>query len=265
MSFDPTVDPLLVRDHWDSRAGLGETAGSRDLIAKELEVRVLCGYLADGIRVLDAGCGNGQTALELARRFAVVVDGFDFAPAMVEAAESAAALSAAPGLRGRVRFRVADVTDASVTLGSLPAYDVVVTERLLINLGDWGSQAAALERLARLVAPGGVLVALENTQDGLDALNVLRGAAGLEAIEPPWHNRYLRDAEVAALELPGLALVRAERHSSAYYLLSRVVNAWLAAREGAEPEYDAPVNRLALLLPPIGVAGQGCVWAWRRG
>ena len=53
-------------------------------------------------------------------------------------------------------------------------------------------------------------------------------------------------------------------YSSTYYFLSRVVNAWEAAQSGKDPDYDAPVNQLALKLPPIGDFGQGRLWLWRK-
>jgi hypothetical protein len=43
-----------------------------------------------------------------------------------------------------------------------------------------------------------------------------------------------------------------------------VANAWLAARENKDPDYEAPINQLALLLPPIGKFGQGRLWLWRK-
>ena len=52
--------------------------------------------------------------------------------------------------------------------------------------------------------------------------------------------------------------------SSTYAFLSRVVNAWLAKKEGEEPSYDAPVNKLALELPAFGGIGQTKIWVWRK-
>jgi cyclopropane fatty-acyl-phospholipid synthase-like methyltransferase len=48
---------------WNSRAGLGQWAGSRDVIAKQLEVEAIATYVRDGMRVLEVGCGNGITAI----------------------------------------------------------------------------------------------------------------------------------------------------------------------------------------------------------
>jgi hypothetical protein len=104
----------------------------------------------------------------------------------------------------------------------------------------------------------------ENSADGLECINKLRSDAGLENITAPWHNRYMHDSEIESLSIPGVALENINYFSSTYYFLSRVVNAWLAAREGVSPSYDAPVNKLALSLPPIGKMGQGRIWVWRK-
>ena len=104
----------------------------------------------------------------------------------------------------------------------------------------------------------------KNSKVGLDHLNKLRISAGLETISPPWHNVYLADDLVASLEMPGVNLVDVEPFSATYYFLSRVVNAWLAIKEGKQPAYDAPVNQLALGLPSFGECAQGKLWVFER-
>ena len=252
------AQPRDVRAFWDERAGLGEWAGTRDVIAKQLEMEAICGHVRDGMRILEVGCGNGITAIEIARRFNVELTGSDFAPQMVVAAN---ALLSGQTLRGQVRFEVGDVRDMSACH---ERYDLIYTERVLINLPDGNTQAQAIRHITDLLIPGGLYVMCENTQDGLDRLNALRGGIGLEAITPPWHNRYLRESEIAALTLPGITLESIEDYSSTYYFLSRVVNAGLAAQSGREPSYEDPINQLALRLPPIGDMGQGRIWLWRK-
>jgi hypothetical protein len=104
----------------------------------------------------------------------------------------------------------------------------------------------------------------ENSQDGLDQMNAVRESVGLSRITPPWHNRYLRDAEIEQTKIPGLTLERIDYFSSTYYFLSRIVNAWQAAQNGREPDYDDPMNQLALKLPRLGKFGQGRIWLWRK-
>ncbi|MGH3033758.1 MAG: class I SAM-dependent methyltransferase [Gaiellaceae bacterium] len=93
-------------------------------------------------RVLDLGTGTGKGARLVAERFPQAeVVAVDLAPAMV--AEARRLL--APELAGRVRFEVAD---ASALPFEDRAFDLVV----LLNMIPF------FEELARVTAPGGVLV-----------------------------------------------------------------------------------------------------------
>lgn len=248
-----------IRRYWESRAGLGEQAGTQDLIPKHLEIEAILAHVRDGMRILEIGCGNGITAIEIARRFQADILGLDYTQGMVEAARALG--QSTPGLRGAVRFDVGDLTTLS---GHGECYDLIYTERVLINLKNAEEQMVAIGRIGGLLAAGGVYVMCENSQDGLDRINDLRVAAGLPAISPPWHNLYFRDGELEALSLSGLTLERVIPYSATYYFLSRVVNAWLAAKRGVQPAYDAEINQLALLLPAFGDTAQGKLWLWRR-
>ena len=250
--------PDSVLEFWNQRAGLGEWAGTNDVIAKRLEMETLAEFVADGLRIVDVGCGNGITAMELARRFAVEITGIDFSPEMIAAAKS---LAAGQSFRGRVDFSVGKVPG----IVDLPqGCDIVYTERTLINLPSWADQERAISEIGLLLKPGGMFLMCENSQDGLEQLNDLRRRVGLAPIQPPWHNRYLIDREIESGNFGVLRLDRIVYYSSTYYLLSRVVNAYLAAQAGTEPDYASPVNLLALQLPAIGNLGQGRLWIWRR-
>ncbi len=246
------------QEFWANRAKLGPEAGTQDLIAKQLEIEFLCFFIADGMRILDAGCGNGVTVLEMARRAKVAVTGVDKFPAMVEAAILARQNAL---IRGNAEFLVADVLDLPPSLGE---FDLVFTERTLINLPDWAAQTRAIRSLARRVRAGGRYVMVENSLDAVERLNRLRISLGLPEIVPPWHNRYLREDEIANLEVAGLRLAEVRQYSSTYYFLSRVVNAALASGMGGKPDYQSPINKLALRLPGdlCDGFGQGVAWIW---
>jgi len=243
---------------WNSRAGLGEAAGSRDIVAKRLEIEAIAAYVRDGMRVLDAGCGNGLTTIELARRYDIDIVGIDFASAMVEAAEE---MLKGRCLKGNVLFEVGEVRDLSRLGGG---FDLIYTERVLINLPDWPAQRQAIAAIGDALAERGLYVMCENSQDGLDQMNALRERVGLSRITPPWHNRYFCDAEIEQTKFPGLSLERVDYFSSTYYFLSRIVNAWQAAQAGRQPDYGDPINQLALQLPRLGKFGQGRIWLWRK-
>ncbi len=250
--------PQGTLDFWNSRAGLGEGAGTQDLIAKQLEIEAIAKYVHDGMRILDAGCGNGITAIEIACRYDVNVVGFDFAEEMINAATS---MAEDVELIGSVSFRVGELQDVP---DLLEKFDMIYTERALINLPDWPSQKRAILDLTNLLVDQGMYVMCENSKDGLAKINSLREMLGLHKIEQPWHNRYLRDFEIEQCIVPGVNLESIEHFTSTYHFLSRVVNAWLAAQEGKEPTYNAPVNQMALKLPSIGNLGQTRIWLWRK-
>ena len=247
-----------ILNFWNKQASLAEKAGSQDLVAKEVEVAALSRYIQGGMKVCEFGCGSGTTAIKFAQRFDIRMDCFDFSPAMIEAARLAAMQA---GVHFRINF---DVADVQVEPPLKDLYDVIYTERMLINLQDWEAQSRAIRYLESKLKPGGRLLLCENSIQGLGKLNDLREMVGLEKISPPWHNCYLDDAAVKGLCEHGLKLVAVDPFSSTYYILSRVVNAWLAKQEGLPPAYDSPVNRLALMLPSFGDCAQGKLWIFER-
>lgn len=58
------------------------------------------------MRILEVGCGNGITVVELVRRRKVDILGIDFAAEMIAAAGS---ILAGQNLRGTAKFQVGDV------------------------------------------------------------------------------------------------------------------------------------------------------------
>jgi len=96
-----------------------------------------------GMRLLDAGCGVGQLAVEAARRGAEVL-GVDISPNLLEVA--AARMPA--DVTGRVALQAGDMLDAS-----LGAFDYVVAMDSLIHYRT-PDIAAALARLAERTRAG---------------------------------------------------------------------------------------------------------------
>jgi ubiquinone/menaquinone biosynthesis C-methylase UbiE len=254
-------------DFWNSRAQFGDQAGTGDLPLKSLEMQILLDYIKEGQNILDLGCGNGVTAFYLLDRMKIRVTGIDFAERMIDEANRRSRTRSAEEQR-MVEFAVGDVCH----LSRVPAiagkqFDVIITERVLINLASWKEQEAAIRGIIDLLTPNGVYLMLESLEEGLRNINRVRKAIGLGAIEKPWHNRYLHEREILSIDFADLVEYR--DFSSAYYFLSRVVNAWVAKKNNAEPRYDSDINQVALHLvglrdfESIGL-GQTRLWVWRR-
>jgi len=152
---------------WDRLAAAGVNIhGEADLGAA---------LLADsgGRRVLDAGCGTGRVAIELARRGFTVL-GVDADPAML-----AAARRKAP----RLRWLHADLVelDRHVT----DRFDLVVLAGNVMIFLDPGTEATVLRQLAARLRPGGLLVAgftVRADRLPLDRYDELVAAAGLRPL-----------------------------------------------------------------------------------
>ncbi|HEY9267748.1 MAG TPA: class I SAM-dependent methyltransferase, partial [Mycobacterium sp.] len=127
-----------------------------------------------GNRVLDAGCGTGRVAVELAARgFSVV--GIDLDPAML-----AAARAKAPQLR----WIEADLAEAGRHLEE--TFDLVALPGNVMIFVERGTEDRVLAELAALLAPGGLLVAgfqLREDRLTLDRYDESAAAAGLELVD----------------------------------------------------------------------------------
>ena len=103
---------------------------------------------ATGLRILDAGCGEGYMARELASQGADVL-GVDSSANLIEAA---AGLTSTDG--HAPRFLVSDVADLDVASDS---YDLVLCNHLMNDLRD---PSDAIKELARVLKPRGRIVIL---------------------------------------------------------------------------------------------------------
>ena len=125
------------------------------------------------VSVLDAGCGTGRVALELARRGVDVV-GVDVDPSMLATARQRG---------GALRFEEADLADSSFSLGR--TFDLVVMAGNVPLFTPPGTQSALVAGCARHLAGGGLLVAGFSLDRGYDLA------------------RYDGDCRMAGLELVG--------------------------------------------------------------
>lgn len=128
--------------------------------------------------LLDAGCGTGRVAAELARRGIDVV-GVDIDVGMLDAARRKAP---------ELEWRLDDLVTVTVTGpdGGLRRFDVVVAAGNVMIFLVPGTEGAVIANLARHLAPGGALVAGFQLLPGrldLGAYDALAGAAGLHLAE----------------------------------------------------------------------------------
>ncbi len=252
--------------YWSEQAArheLSPAASWSDRRVIELEIGELARRLADGQRVLDVGCANGYSTVELATRREVQIRGLDYVPRMIELARSRLD-GLPPPLRARISFDVGDITALQEPSAE---YDAVTVIRVVINLPSAEAQARALQECARVLRPGGTLLLSEATVQGWSRLNALRAEWGLAPIPVPAFNRYLDLDSIAQAAKPALELVEVNDFASTYYVATRLLKPLMARVAPIEVDVadpDMEWNRWCASLPTCGDYGVQKLLIFRR-
>ena len=196
--------------HWD-------TEGVESMYDKHLlqaEIELIKRRIKPNSSILDVGCGEGEGTLVYSSIPGATIDAIDFSDTRLEKATE----------------RLEDcrnVTLQKVDLlepYSLPGdYDAIVSQRFLINLLTWEAQQKVLSDLVVMLKPGGKLLTLEGSQQGVDSLNEFRALLGLEPIPVKWHNLFFSEKLLFKfMEECGCTLAESDG-LGAYFLLTRGV------------------------------------------
>ena len=127
-------------------------------------------------------------------------------------------------------------------------YDIVISQRCLLNLPSKDMQWQAMREISRILKPDGIYLMLEGTLQGLRNLNAFRHNFGLEPIpeaDPKYNwfsNKFDEDEMIQVAKGSFKKLVYIQRFGM-YYFLSRVIHPLLVAP--GKPKYDAYINNIA--------------------
>jgi ubiquinone/menaquinone biosynthesis C-methylase UbiE len=268
-----------IRAHWAdwSRSwGTDLRATTRGATAKQLEIDALSRRFARTLgtdpkgSVLEVGCGNGINCVSLAARFSGLrLHGIDIVEGMIE---SAGKNAVDRKVSDRVTFSVGDALEPAKAAGVSGNYDLVFTDRCIINLNTTALQVQAIGAMARLVRPGGHLVMIENSAETHARQNDLRQMLGLERRKVAEFNLFFDDAAIrAALPGLGLELVDVEDFGSLHDLVLYVL---LPTTNGGEIDYTNPLvakaaelnAKMSAAFPgSLGAFGQNRMYVCRRG
>jgi SAM-dependent methyltransferase len=258
--MDAQMDEKRVKAHWtDWATKYGRNLRATTLASsiKRLEIDALRraierSSLPHNASILEVGCGNGQNIAALAALFENYSwTGVDYIPEMISAARENC-----PGQT----FLVGDVMD----LPKIGPYDVVFTDRMLINLGSIEIQKRALNNLASLSQ--GSLILIENSRQTKDAQNDLREAMGLPRRKDAEFNLFLNDDVVVPHLRSLFSTVEIEDFGSLHDILLYVL---LPSTIGDAGHYDHPIVQavadLCTKVPiPAGHYGQNRLYYCTR-
>jgi ubiquinone/menaquinone biosynthesis C-methylase UbiE len=265
MDSDLTKKIDEIQVYHRARASLNRYATSPDHNLREVEIEYVARWMWDGARILDVGCGNGYSTLCHATMFQASFTGVDFVPEMIEKAKS---LAEEFELKGQVEFRVGDIT----RLQFAPAtFDIVVSERCLLDLPSKDAQWQALAEVGWVLKPGGLYLMLEGTLQGLQRLNEMGALFGLEPIPDTdpnynWFSNKFDEAEMRPIAGRFFTKLEQIQRFGMYYFLSRVVHPLLVRPE--QPKYDGLLNAVARdicsRIPDFGEMGHVALFVLLR-
>jgi SAM-dependent methyltransferase len=199
--------------------------------------------------LLDIGCGNGYLLEVLRSKFRDLdIEGLEYTPELAQIARDRGVANC-PITEGDVRELPYE--DAS--------FDVVVTERCIINVMDTDDQAKSFHEVGRILRPGGHFICIEAFVDGLEQLNEARTELGLEENKMAYHNLWFdRDwfldtisdqFEVVDPAALGAEDVPSPNFLSSHYFISRVLYPAVTKKDIL---YNTHLVKFFGFLPPIG-------------
>ena len=253
-------DLEAIRQFWDSRSTLGEVAGTDDFMLTRIEQDFIAEVVPNKSHILDIGCGNALSLVRLDKEKGCTGVGIDFSQGLVDESQENIELN---GLSRMVSIHKNSIPPIPSDFG---LFDVVLSNRCLINLTSGEDQRAAVQGVADVLRSGGTYIMIECSTQGAEETNRLRQSLGLEPLQEPWHNLFMNESDVESWQTESFTISQLLHISSTYHFLSRVVYAKFAEIKQEGLSYDSVINQIALKLPQqIGSFGPVKAWMWHKG
>lgn len=200
----------IIKSHWENM----DTISLKDINLQLLERDVILEFLKKTERstLKDIGCGDGSDTIYFAENFEKVY-AYDYSNAMLTKASKT--LSQA----SNITLQHLDVLQNDIN----PITNVVITKRMLINLGNFENQKDAIQKIYNSLDNDGYYIMLETCSNGLENLNRLRTLFSLDIIPEPFHNT-LFELEALKEFLENYFIIEDIRYFSTYFFLTRVYN-----------------------------------------
>lgn len=242
-------DIKLHWQNWASSFGKDLRATTKGRTAKMIECAAIGRTVSRArealgrpLGILEVGCGNGFNCSWVATNFPdTTVTGVDYIPEMIEAARKRQADDGIPAQR------LSYAVDDALTLANVGGtYDIVFTNRCLINLNTLDLQRQALHRLCEKVAPGGYVMLIENSAEARARQDALRQAVGLPTRPIDTFNTFIHDGDIEkVLTERGFAIDECQTISSLHDLVLYVL---LPMINGGTVDYEHPIIEAAARL-----------------
>ncbi|MFZ5806403.1 MAG: methyltransferase domain-containing protein [Verrucomicrobiota bacterium] len=268
-----------IKKHWENWSKTFETdlkATTKTSTIKKLEIDALYRAIKKtslhkkkNVNVLEVGCGNGHNCFalsELLPNFHFC--GMDYVPDMVKHAQAIQKRNAKR--YSKITFCVGDALQLKNNTDIKKQYDIIFTDRCLINLNSEKLQFKAMDQLLKKLKPKGYLIILENFMQTYARQNDCRVAVGLPKRKPADYNLFFDENAMISRIKKSAKLLHIDDfgslHDIALYVLVPMMN------EG-KTDYDHPLVQAATELSlslsekyesPFGAFGQNRLFLFQR-
>lgn len=245
-----------------SMAANKSTPTSRDPFLSRLERENIIKYLKGDYTVLELGCGDGIHTVEYAK-YVKKIYAIDFVDGLIKKAKKRADIRK----RSNISFYCSSAQDVDKLLSDKPKFDIVISQRCLINLASWEKQARLIEKIAGLLRKGGLLLLAEGFMRELMNLNFLREEVGLKKIQVVDYNLFFGNVKFEAKIRRFFEVVEKERFGT-YMFLSRVV--YPMSVFPRDPKHGSKFNQVAYQImrkkpiPELDKFGYDVFYALKR-
>jgi len=199
------MEQKSIKNHWESWASKYQKdlrATTKTQTIKKLEINALFNAISKtGIKtgnILEIGCGNGYNCISLAQSFPQLnFTGVDFVEQMVNNA-NILAKDLPDEISSRLKYFQGNALDLINNSKLLNYYDVIFTNRCLINLPNDELQIKAIDQILKKLINGGNFIMLENMKDLRNIQNKLRSRVKLNERSVPEYNHFMDENAVLA-------------------------------------------------------------------
>ena len=249
------MDKKEVKKHWENWAkkfGTDLRATDRSKTKKSLEIQSIIKALRSQsytknttFTFLEVGCGVGHNCFGISNYFKKAkLLGIDYVDEMVKNATlNKAKISK---YKNNIRFIKQDILDLKNFNPNEKKFDVILSNRCLINLTSLGLQKRIIIDLSNFLKKKGSLIICENPMEKFVAQNKLRNHLSLKKRLPPKFNLLLNEKKILEfLDCSELRLVYKDDFSSLHDLLLYVL---IPSINNGEIDYDHPILNAAVKL-----------------